>query len=544
MTGGCAAYLDGASSVLPASKEVVALPFLKCTSPEPHFLAARQEKLLTELGGYESFLRGLSGRIPRAPNGSCFRGGRARVSLMQTRAGVIREARASLDRRRGVAGVLSPKSAAGILALAQDLTTERSRGRDAASRPSDTASDCLKNLELPAHPLQTCSNADVADPLAHPERENTKTACSSTSSLERPRQLQLARRPPPLDLVGESGSSPFPKHRALPGSEQRTPKALQASTSNCTESPDHAAGTSAAEKCRSRHQREACESLRLLFFGYIGNESWPEKDKHLVFEQCRGTDAEMQIFAETFDEMDANSSADIDFSELLEFFANRKADVLLGMRIVRYLLSMPGAENDVDDKRRRVGRSADRSASRRQRLRSACTCEDMMRLVWLKATDEDVASMMMAFHFLKLRQIRAKAPPLISRRCQKELVDNFHYLDTNGLGRIWYADLVDAGLGNPDTVRELQNKHNHSCDGKLDCREFVQMFCPHGFRANADVRQAVMQDGQSMSMVTCEFDRYSFAGWLMESALNEFRMAVPELPLCVGNEGVDPPTNF
>lgn len=537
MTGGGDASQHGASSVLVATGKVVSLPPLKHALGEAQSFAALKEQSAVDVGGYENFLRGLSGRTPQVPYGLRPGGGRARVSLMQTRAGVIREARASLEKRSGVVGASSPTGSAGILELAKDLTSERSPGGasglgQAKCRQRAAVSASAPSKEPgPSQLTPTFSRADVVD--LQSARNKCKPMDLHLSSPHASPPLQMARGQLSPELGDRLRLPALPTNSASPSSEHRS--APQRFAANCAESPDNACGTSIADQCRLRHQREACESLRVLFFGRIGNENWPEKDKDFVFEQRRGTDTEMHIFAETYDAMDADHSGDIDFAEFLAFFADRKADVLLGMRIVRYLLSVPVQESEQDGEDKALGRKSARgsghSASRRQPTRSACSREDVMRLVWLKATDEDVKAMEMAFHFLKLRQFQAETPPLIPRRRQKELVDNFQHLDGTRSGRISYSDLVDAGLGNRETVAELQKKHDLAGNGTLDCREFVQMFCPHGFRADEDVKQAVMQGGQSMSIVTCEVGRYSFEGWLMDQDATEFRESVPEMPL-------------
>mmetsp|Transcript_105195 Transcript_105195/g.339310 ORF Transcript_105195/g.339310 Transcript_105195/m.339310 type:complete len:931 (-) Transcript_105195:76-2868(-) len=128
------------------------------------------------------------------------------------------------------------------------------------------------------------------------------------------------------------------------------------------------------QSTQTLRQREACESLRMLVFGHVGNEDWLVQDRHKIFEQQRGTEAEIDTFVEQWLLLDDDDSGTIDFNEFLDFFAKKKADKLLGMRCVRYLVGS--------------------------------------RLLWLRATDADVAAMEAALRRLVQQQevYRPEAP--------------------------------------------------------------------------------------------------------------------------------------
>merc|ERR1719305_1106888 len=97
--------------------------------------------------------------------------------------------------------------------------------------------------------------------------------------------------------------------------------------------------------------REACESLRILVFGDLGNEN-----SKAVFEQSRGTMEEVAKFVDLWLQIDEDDSGDIDISEFLEFFAKCKTDRLLCMRCVKFLLGSE-ASNDFGEPSGLVGLS-------------------------------------------------------------------------------------------------------------------------------------------------------------------------------------------
>jgi len=191
---------------------------------------------------------------------------------------------------------------------------------------------------------------------------------------------------------------------------------------------------------------------------------------------------------------------------------------------VRYLLGMPVQNPSAEGE--------DAAPSRKNCL---CTREEMMRLIWMKATDEDISAMMMVVSFIKLRELRAHTPPMLPRRKRKELVENFQYIDHHRKGQVRYHDMVEAGLVEHAIVVELQKQYDRGGDGMLDCEEFVEMLCPYGYRAHEGVRQAILLDGQCMSKVTCEVGRHRFSGWLMDKDATDFRDRT-EMPLVMPSE--------
>lgn len=243
-----------------------------------------------------------------------------------------------------------------------------------------------------------------------------------------------------------------------------------------------------------QRQREACESLRLLVFGRVGNEDWLIQDRHRIFEVQRGTEAEIETFVEQWMLLDEDDSGTIDFTEFLDFFTKKKADKLLGMRCVRYLVGRTGEHH--------VYRTVDRT--------------DLIRLLWLKATDEDVKAMEALFDLKKLSHATVEPPPLLPKRRKRELLENFRDLDSEGTGLVPYNELVLAGLTDKDMMKELREKYDKDGNGTLDFEEFLEMLCPYGFRAHEEVTVAVNKEGDAMRYATCLCGDSRFSGWFLE----------------------------
>lgn len=237
-------------------------------------------------------------------------------------------------------------------------------------------------------------------------------------------------------------------------------------------------------------QKEACESLRYLVFGCLGNESMTAQEKHMVYDARVGKKEEVFQLYSVWSQMDEDGSGDIELQEFLNFFSANKADRLLGMRCVKYLLGTEGGK--------------------------ACTIEDMMHLIWLKATPEDITVMMRWFREAAYHQKRAPTPPLLPKRKRRELIENFRWINKENKGTISYQDLVDSGLVDSKMADDLMSKYDLDGSNDLDCNEFLELLCPNGYRAHADATQAVDKKGNQL----CHMKNEYFEGWVVEGAFD------------------------
>lgn len=260
-----------------------------------------------------------------------------------------------------------------------------------------------------------------------------------------------------------------------------------------------------------RLQREACESLRMLVFGCVGNEDLPGHQKATIFLQRRGNFHEVQAFVDTWLLLDEDEDGSVDFEEFLEFFRRRKVDKLSGMRCIRFLVSME------------------------QEAKVSVRKEDMMRVIWLKAEQEDIDHMSAVFQYYVLQKMQMPTPPILSKKRRRELVENFKALDKSNEGTIPYTDLVDAGLVDQDSMLQMRQEHDINSDGMIDVKEFLTIFCPYGMRAHEGVLQTVDKNGQAMSLVYCQCGDHEFHGWLLDSQLEAAKNRCPQNELLYGD---------
>lgn len=266
--------------------------------------------------------------------------------------------------------------------------------------------------------------------------------------------------------------------------------------------------------------REACESLRFLVFGTTASEG-KAKDSVAAYEQKCGSREEVVQLHKVWDQMDEDGSGDVEFQEFISFFSRNKADRLLGMRCVNYL----------------IGKAKDEGAEERE---TGCSIQDMMRLIWLRATDEDVAQMMHWFNEAEYHRDEVPTPPLLSKRKRREILENFPALQGSPTGKVSFQELLESGFVDEVTLKGLREHFERV--GPWDLlteRDLLEMMCPRGYRAHVDVRTAVDLQGRPLVWVSNKY----FTGWLLAgkaSARHECQFgqqdAKPEV--VAGMEGV------
>jgi Ca2+-binding EF-hand superfamily protein len=255
-------------------------------------------------------------------------------------------------------------------------------------------------------------------------------------------------------------------------------------------------------------QREACESLRILVFGIVGNEHWKEAEKQLIFEQSRGTMEEVGKFVKVWSQLDDDGSGDLDYNEFSEFFTRNKSDRLLCMRCVKYLLGS-GKQNDAN-------KLALPLVSR----------EDLMRLIWLKASSEDIVVMHEMFDLHAFKEACAPDPPLLPKRKRRQLLENFVYLDSNHEGKIAYLDLVNGGLVDMDLMLTLIEMYDHGGHGTISQDVFLEMLCPYGFVAHERITRMLSAEDTIVCKVHVICPTYvhqEVSGWISEADLERFK---------------------
>mmetsp|Transcript_26710 Transcript_26710/g.88741 ORF Transcript_26710/g.88741 Transcript_26710/m.88741 type:complete len:328 (+) Transcript_26710:1464-2447(+) len=248
----------------------------------------------------------------------------------------------------------------------------------------------------------------------------------------------------------------------------------------------------AKEKAEMR-TREACESLRFLVFD-TETKGVQSKDAVAACEQSCGTKEEVTQLQKVWAEMDEDGSGDVEFQEFLSFFSRSKADRLLGMRCVSYL----------------VGKAKDEGVDERE---MGCTVEDMMRLIWLRSGDDDIERMLHWFREAEFARDRVPTPPLLPQRKKRAIMENFPTVNFKKQPQISFVELVENSFLDPTTLKGLREQwagRHVPHHALLSEEDLLEMLCPKGYRAHAGVRTAVGREGEPLTYVENEF----FSGWL------------------------------
>lgn len=269
-----------------------------------------------------------------------------------------------------------------------------------------------------------------------------------------------------------------------------TPRSSQSKREESPGSPRFQASSAAATAALKAEMRtrEACESLRFLVFG---TQTYSRKQEGGAFyEQRCGKQQEIVKLFSVWNQMDEDGSGDVEFQEFLSFFSRSKADRLLGMRCVKYLVGNLKEQEDEDEP-------------------DGCRIEDMMRLIWLKATQDDIKQMMQWFREAEFRHDLAPTPPLLPKRKRREVLENFPAIDKGGQ-EISFEDLVDSGLVDESTAKDFRQQYDRSNSNRIDENLLLEMLCPNGYRAHPTVKTCADSEGQPLVHVENGF----FTGWV------------------------------
>eukprot|EP00927_Polykrikos_kofoidii_P038564 TRINITY_DN32976_c0_g1_i1.p1 TRINITY_DN32976_c0_g1~~TRINITY_DN32976_c0_g1_i1.p1 ORF type:complete len:507 (-),score=94.73 TRINITY_DN32976_c0_g1_i1:108-1628(-) len=226
-------------------------------------------------------------------------------------------------------------------------------------------------------------------------------------------------------------------------------------------------------------RREACESLRFLVY----KEKGPHDKQGHIFDQTIGTREDVWKLQSVWSDIDEDGSGDIEIQEFLRYFSRTKADRLLGMRCVKYLMSQNVRDHGV-------------------------RIEDVLRLMWLKAQDEELLQMRAWFREAEFQMDRVATPPILSKHKKRQILMNFPKITEMGI--LSYNDLLESGFVDGALCQELRGTYDKDNTNKIDTDTLLEIMCPHGYRAHGSATQASDQAGHPIVFVSNEFCK----GWI------------------------------
>lgn len=363
---------------------------------------------------------------------------------------------------------------------------------------------------------------------------------SSTLAVMRQRQLKQRRlraaggAEPPWDALGSNGYvAPGQSLRAtLREAEQQRLVAINATASVPTSphaetgSPQHRSAVAHVQLNAMESQPNevlqrllrACRELYELVYG----DTLQQSDKDLLRFRQRGVLREVEPLADFVRRPEAEIRDDFDLDEFIEYFRcssprspassdgkAKKFDAAAATTLVR-----PFIVAGLKELRQKV---AEERGEKWIPSLDRCSFAELLKLLWPQASAEDVSAMQSLISLAVLGLTRAKTPPMLPHDEHQQLVEHFKYLaakDHDGL--ISYSDLVQAGLVDAETSRELRHRYDLNRDGRIQLSEFLEMLAPHGFRTHEQQCRALDLDGHPMSCIAAAGGGEQFFGWLFD----------------------------
>lgn len=232
-------------------------------------------------------------------------------------------------------------------------------------------------------------------------------------------------------------------------------------------------------------RREGCEALRLLVFGYVGNEECKtQKEKDAVFAQSIGTQNQVKTLYGLWQRLDDDNSGRVDFREF-HTYVSKIGQARLAEKAMVSLLGK----------------------------KSSFGIEDMMKLLWPCTTPNEVKQMK-AWGIESIQCVessRVKTPPVLPKEEFDGLCQNFRWFDADNSGTVSIHELVESGLLDKEQATRYLKEWDQDGTGDFTCLEFCQMLCPSGYRANEESKvgtdkngNRVMFDEATYHWVDCE----------------------------------------
>jgi len=276
-------------------------------------------------------------------------------------------------------------------------------------------------------------------------------------------------------------------------------------------------------------RKEACALMRFFLFGYLGNEDAKDQDeREAIFRESAGTKEQVRVLYWMWSNLDDNNSGRCDFSEFRVFaetkiremsdpdstetdVKNHRATLKAPVRPrLQHGATMVLKTTSAADLRRQATEDTVKfSAALCEKLsgallgkKSSFVLEDIMRLIWLFATQSEVRIMRAwcrEFYEEALRD-RVEAPPILDVKELEGLRSVFDHFDEHKAGEIHFDTLVIKGLIYSEQVEEYRLQWDDDGNGLLSLSEFCEMMCPVGFRATAKSEVGSLADARRVFM--------------------------------------------
>eukprot|EP00397_Hematodinium_sp_SG-2012_P026153 GEMP01027375.1.p1 GENE.GEMP01027375.1~~GEMP01027375.1.p1 ORF type:complete len:464 (-),score=129.65 GEMP01027375.1:909-2300(-) len=213
-------------------------------------------------------------------------------------------------------------------------------------------------------------------------------------------------------------------------------------------------------------RREACSAVRLLVYGEVIND--PKELDKVCNESIGAKDKVVQLWRR-WRALDADNSGRVDVPEFRTFVRKQ----LSGEQLDK----VETAIKDIFGKK------------------SSCSLDCLMRVIWPTADTAAVKLMKTWIDEHQAQMCRVKTPQLIREDERLGLVELFRYFDTDRSGTLSMEELVSSQLLDREQATRYLADFQKSREDELNLDDFLNIFCPVGYRVSEDVFVARDADG-------------------------------------------------
>jgi len=279
------------------------------------------------------------------------------------------------------------------------------------------------------------------------------------------------------------------------------------------------------EAQRQREMQAVHESLRVLVFG-VGSGGGGHDVQDTMSEQGRGSMEELKVFYVKWTEIvelrQSRGGGGVHLLDVGDYFGRSKGDRFWAGKLSRHLKHryMQPASNDEDDDGAEEECPFSSDVLPRRRSLDTSEVQDLLlRLLWPRCTDDDLAWMHCVFDVYKLESMAEAPLPVLPAKRRHVLLNSFKGLDRSGENLPPYEALVEAELVNEEICMFLQEQYDKDGSGTFTFEVFLEILCPYGFRAHEGVTKAVTDEGVRLKWVTCPCGELVFTGWLSDDTV-------------------------